>query len=131
MTISEKAYIIGRTAHSRQKRRNGESYFVHPSRVAENVDTEEEKAVAYLHDTIEDTGIKAHHLRRAGIPEYIICAVLCLTKKKAEPWEQYIRRVRSNHLARVVKFFDSLDNFRDCKPQKRQEYLDNFIFLSF
>ena len=50
-----KAHEIAKMAHFGQVDRAGIEYIKHPETVASFVKTDEEKAVAYLHDVIEDT----------------------------------------------------------------------------
>ena len=49
------AHNIAKMAHFGQVDRAGVDYIKHPEAVASFVKTDEEKAVAYLHDVIEDT----------------------------------------------------------------------------
>lgn len=62
MDIVEKARLFAQEAHKNQKRKySGEPYFVHCEEVAKIVESigadDEMIAAAYLHDTVEDTGI--------------------------------------------------------------------------
>ncbi len=52
-----KAREIAKMAHFGQVDRAGIEYIKHPETVASFVKTDEEKAVAYLHDVIEDTAL--------------------------------------------------------------------------
>ena len=51
------AKLIAKLAHKGQKDKAGMDYFTHPEAVAAMLDTPEEKTVAYLHDTVEDTDV--------------------------------------------------------------------------
>lgn len=57
------------------------------------MDTDIEKAVAYLHDVVEDTKISFDDLKEYGFPNQIIEAVKALTKQKNESYDVYIDRV--------------------------------------
>ena len=76
------ALSIARQAHEGQLDKAGVDYIEHPIYVASQVDTEEEKAVALLHDVIEDGPVSAEELLQAGLPETVVTAVQVLTKKK-------------------------------------------------
>ena len=90
---SEKAYEIAKRAHLGQVDKAGEDYIKHPQKVASFVKSDEEKAVAYLHDVIEDTE-----------------AVDIITKKKGEDYQSYLNSVKKNKLARAVKLADLRHN---------------------
>ncbi|HGK8680643.1 TPA: GTP pyrophosphokinase [Streptococcus pneumoniae] len=91
-----KAHEVAKKAHFGQIDRAGIDYIKHPETVASFVATDEEKAVAYLHDVIEDTSLTLLDLKKEGFSKNIIEAVDILTKK--------------NELARVVKLADLRHN---------------------
>ena len=66
------ALSIARQAHEGQLDKAGVDYIEHPIYVASQVDTEEEKAVALLHDVIEDSPVSAEGLLQAGLPETVV-----------------------------------------------------------
>lgn len=68
------------------------------------------RAVAFLHDILEDTDVTDYDLKQAGINKEVIDAVLCVTKYDADYYEDYIARVNSNELARKVKLCDTSAN---------------------
>lgn len=69
--------------------------------------------VAFLHDTLEDTSCTYETLENIfGLD--VADTVSILTKVDGEPIEQYLFGVCSNHTARIVKFVDSLFNYREC-----------------
>ena len=104
------ALSIARKAHEGQLDKAGVDYIEHPIYVASQVDTEEEKAVALLHDVIEDSPVSAEELLQAGLPETVVTAVQVLTKKKEKDYQTYLENVKSNSLARVVKLADLKHN---------------------
>ncbi len=59
-----KAHEVAKKAHFGQTDRAGIDYIKHPETVASFVTTDEEKAVAYLHDVIEDTTLTLLDLKR-------------------------------------------------------------------
>ena len=104
------ASSIARKAHEGQLDKAGVDYIEHPIYVASQVDTEEEKAVALLHDVIEDSPVSAEGLLQAGLPETVVTAVQVLTKKKEQDYQTYLETVKKNPLARVVKLADLKHN---------------------
>lgn len=107
---SEKAYEIAKRAHLGQVDKAGEDYIKHPEKVASFVETDEEKAVAYLHDVIEDTELTLEDLHEYGFSEEVIEAVDIITKKKGENYRSYLKSVKKNKLARAVKLADLRHN---------------------
>ncbi|HEW9181748.1 TPA: GTP pyrophosphokinase [Streptococcus pneumoniae] len=97
-------------AHFGQIDRAGIDYIKHPETVASFVATDEEKAVAYLHDVIEDTSLTLLDLKKEGFSKNIIEAVDILTKKKGQDYQSYLNLVKKNELARVVKLADLRHN---------------------
>jgi (p)ppGpp synthase/HD superfamily hydrolase len=65
---------------------------------------------AVLHDVVEDTEWTLDGLRAEGIPEEVLEAVECLTRRKDESYEEFIDRVRKNRIAQEVKIADLEDN---------------------
>ena len=104
------ALSIAKKAHEGQLDKAGVDYIEHPIYVASQVDTEEEKAVALLHDVIEDSPVSAEELLQAGLPETVVTAVQVLTKKKEQDYQTYLETVKKNPLARVVKLADLKHN---------------------
>ena len=109
-SIVDLALSIARKAHEGQLDKAEVDYIEHPIYVASQVDTEEEKAVALLHDVIEDSPVSAEELLQAGLPETVVTAVQVLTKKKEQDYQTYLENVKKNPLARVVKLADLKHN---------------------
>lgn len=104
------ALRIAKKAHYGQVDKGGMEYIQHSIYVANQVDTEEEKAVALLHDVIETSNYKIDDLRKSGLPESVVQAVDVLTKK---PWmdeEEYLALIKQNQLARIVKLAELKHN---------------------
>ncbi|QBE65959.1 HD domain-containing protein [Pseudoduganella lutea] len=110
MADLEKAIALAVAAHAGQKDKAGKPYILHPLRVMHRCTNETEQMVAVLHDVLEDTDITGADLRRQGIPDEVIRAVECLTKREGEAYEAFISRVSTDRLARRVKIADLLEN---------------------
>ena len=91
--------------HEGQVDKAGVPYINHPRAVAAKLDSDVEKAVALLHDTVEDTDATVEEIKEV-FGEEIADAVEVLTHPKDEPYMDYIRRIWTNRLARDVKLAD-------------------------
>ena len=135
---SEKAYEIAKKAHLGQIDKAGEDYIKHPEKVASFVNSDEEKAVAYLHDVIEDTELTLEDLREYGFSEEVLKAVDVITKKKGQDYQTYLNSVKENKLARVVKLADlrhnsdltRLINITEKDIERKEKYQKAIDFLN-
>ena len=121
MNIANKVLEIATLAHKGQKDLAGIDYIEHPKKVANFLNSNEEKAVAYLHDVLEDTSLTEKDLLQMEIPNDIVIAVKVLTKEKGESYTKYIERIKENKLACKVKTADlkhNMDLSRIPKPSK-------------
>lgn len=105
-----KAKKIAYERHANQLDKGGNPYINHPKYVAAHVNTVLDKTVAWLHDTIEDTGYTVSMMRADGFDDNVINAVQLLTHKKGEPYLDYIKNLASNETARNVKIADLHNN---------------------
>jgi len=106
-------------AHAGQFRRDGVTpYISHPEGVAELVDEPAAKAVAWLHDVIEDCDVTEASLRLL-FPGNVVDAVVLLTKVDVKDHLTYIRQIKVNHLACTVKIADMRHNL-SCDPTYTQ-----------
>ena len=101
---------IARAAHAGQVDKAGVDYTEHLKAVASGVEGDTLKAVAWLHDTIEDTGVTAEYLIKRSISPEIVEAVVAMTHLEGEPYFDYIARVKQNPLSRQVKLSDLANN---------------------
>jgi (p)ppGpp synthase/HD superfamily hydrolase len=88
----------------------GEPFILHPLRVMLQVNSDDARIVAVLHDVLEDTACSVVELRRAGYSERVVTALDRLTRRDGEAYELYIERVAEDPLARQVKLADLTDN---------------------
>ena len=108
--LLDKAVLISVIKHQGQRDKIGCAYFQHPMRVAMRCSTDDEKIVALLHDTIEDTDVTPEYLLSEGIPQYIVDAILSVTKRDGESYEDFVSRTKENPIGRAVKIHDLEDN---------------------
>lgn len=138
-SLVDKALSIAKKAHKGQLDKAGKDYILHPIHVSQQVKLEEEKAVALLHDVIEDTEITLEDLKKAGMPMDVVEAVNALTKVEGIDYFDYLKKVKENSLARVVKLADLKHNSdlsripepskkdleRNIKYKRAMEYLNS------
>jgi (p)ppGpp synthase/HD superfamily hydrolase len=110
-----KARALAEHAHASQVDKAGRPYIEHLARVASVVADHPvspalSQAVAWLHDSIEDTDLNEQDLTAAGMPREVVTAVTAITHIPHEPRENYYTRLRRNELARLVKLADIADN---------------------
>lgn len=108
--LLEKALVIAIKAHEGQKDKAGVPYILHPIRVSNRCKTDEERIVAILHDTIEDTDVTPDYLLSEGFPKSIVKAVLSVTRNEGESYEDFVIRSKQNPIGRQVKIHDLEDN---------------------
>jgi hypothetical protein len=81
MHLLDTALQIATATHAGQTDKAGRPYILHPLRVMAAMDTDEERAVALLHDVIEGGDVDVPALLAAGVPEPIADAVARLSKR--------------------------------------------------
>ena len=106
----DRAIELAKQHHEGQTDKAGKPYIEHPLRVMNQVESEEEKIVAVLHDIVEDTDISLDDLRNEGFSKEVVDAVECLTKQDDENYDSYIERISFNKLAIKIKLADLEDN---------------------
>ena len=118
----ELAKQLANEYHKGQVDKAGVDYFNgHIMSVVNGVDTVEEKTVAYLHDTAEDTKLTYVDLMVLDFSDRVINAVIALTKDKKESYKDYLKRVKSNELATAVKLSDLTNNMDLSRLKKITE----------
>lgn len=122
---AEIAETFARYKHRKHFRRDGVTpYVTHLEDVASRVVGDKPKAVAWVHDYIEDIrkNIPAAiaEFRELGLSEEVIEAVVLLTKKAGQKYEEYVKLISENKLAAKVKVADMLSNLSDT-PTPRQK----------
>lgn len=110
MATIERAVEIAARAHQGQRDKSGKPYLLHPLRLMLRMEDETEMIAAILHDVVEDSPWTLEQLRAEGFSEVALAAVDCLTHREDESYEVYVKRVKSNPIARRVKLADLEDN---------------------
>ncbi len=133
----ERALGIALEAHGGQVDKAGEVYMLHPLRLMMQAESMDEMLVALLHDVVEDSETSFDDLVEAGFGEEVVEAVRCLTKEEGVTYEEYLKRVKANPLARVVKLLDLKDNMNLSRLprvteedwERRERYEQAYRFL--
>lgn len=110
--LEERAISLAAVSHMGQMYGPDEPYIFHPLRVMLAAPPIPKiRAVAVMHDCIEDTKVTAELLHERGWSEEIIAAVLALSRVEGETYNgDFIPRCRANPIARIVKPLDLKDN---------------------
>lgn len=96
--------------------RGDEELMAHSLRLGDAAVTGQMRAVALLHDVIEDTEITADMLRLL-IDDDIVDSVEILTRTADETYAEYIRRIQDSHdfdaiMVKRIDLLDHLDSVR-------------------
>lgn len=119
-----RAEAIARAVHFGQFDKAERPYIEHVQRVVAMVDGDDAKALAWLHDVVEDTPLSCAALSCAGISPEVFHAVALLTRQN-DDYADYIHRIgiSGNKLAQMVKIADLHDHLNpNCPPSLRQRY---------
>lgn len=107
---TEKALKLCYQAHAGQTDKGGVPYAFHPVHLAEQMDDEVSTVVALLHDVVEDTAYTFADLEEMGFAPEAIQALKLLTHDAETPYQEYVRRLAVNPIARKVKMADLIHN---------------------
>lgn len=118
--------------------KGGQPYILHCLRVMNQMDTEEEKIVAILHDTVEDGVTTIEELIKERFSQNVIYALILLTHKKETPYDEYIKAIATDPLATKVKLADLKDNSDITRLKgltkkdfdRMEKYHRSYVYLS-
>lgn len=102
----------------------------HAVRVAQYARTESEERVALCHDLIEDSYATFEEVRRWGLTDTEIKALILLTKAKNEQYVQYVQAIvavyehgdEEGQIALHVKFYDIVDHLHPSGMCKKHAH---------
>ncbi|MFA6860066.1 MAG: HD domain-containing protein [Clostridia bacterium] len=137
LELLQLALKIAIKAHANQFDKIGNPYIKHPVAVCNMLTDLKDKQVALLHDVCEDSSITLDDLKAYGFSFEVVSAVEAITKRKDEPYEEYIARVKKNKIATRVKICDikhNQDPSRICLAteadrQRQEKYKRALIVL--
>jgi (p)ppGpp synthase/HD superfamily hydrolase len=122
MNLIDISLKIAIEAHEGQIDKAGKPYILHPIRLMLKMKDDKALSAAILHDVVEDSDITEEDLRNRGIPDDVIDAVLCLTKRENESYDVFLERVLKNNIATIVKIADIEDNMNILRLQNLSDY---------
>jgi (p)ppGpp synthase/HD superfamily hydrolase len=133
-----RAISIAAVGFEKVKDKGGNPYILHCLRVMNQMDTEEEKIVAILHDTIEDGVCTLEDLIKEKFSQNVIYALILLTHKKEVPYDEYIKAISTDPLATKVKKADLKDNSDITRLKgltkkdfdRMEKYHRSYVYLS-
>ena len=117
--LTIRAMKIAYRAHEGQVDKIGVPYIYHPVHLAEQMTTEDTCVAALLHDVVEDSDCSLDDLKAQGFTDAQIEAVRLLTheikegldyKGREQEYLDYVRRLKSNPIARIVTLADLTHN---------------------
>ena len=116
--------------HKNQKRKHGTPYFEHPISVANILKgkgfDDDYYVTALFHDLLEDTNAKEEEILNLSNNK-ILTAVKLLTKEKNYNNKNYIKNIKDNKLAKMVKLSDRLHNLSEaiyCDEKFKKKYIN-------
>lgn len=111
MANSLLAEKLAKIVHANQQDKAGKPYIEHLAFVANDVTPKDDDiiAVAWLHDSVEDTNVTLQYIRQI-FGNTISEAIDAISKRDNETYEDYLIRVKSNPIARIVKLSDLKHN---------------------
>ena len=122
MNQLEKAISLALRVHAGQTDRYGHPYILHPLHVMLQMDTEQEMTAAVLHDVIEDSELTLDDLQEEGFSEPVLEAVRLMThEKESVSYEEYVRNLKPNPIARKIKLADLQHNMDISRMDKVRE----------
>jgi (p)ppGpp synthase/HD superfamily hydrolase len=122
------AHAICALIHAGDYDKGGTPYRLHPEAVAAMSDDLTFKAVAYLHDTVEDHPDKISiSFIRGFFDDKIADAVDAISRRGGEKYWDYIDRVKQCELAGQVKIADLKHNMRTDRLKDGGKGFDSLI----
>lgn len=126
------ALSIATKAHEGQVDKGGLPYILHPIHLAKEMDEEDACIVALLHDVVEDSPVTFEDLSPHFSPT-ILKALRLLTHREDEAYADYIKRLKTNPLAKKVKLADLRHNGNEerlakahISPEKRKSLTEKY-----
>lgn len=135
--LTKKALRLCYQAHQGQVDKSGMPYVFHPVHLAEQMDEELTTVTALLHDVVEDTAYTLSDLETMGYPPPVLQALRLLTHSEAQPYMEYVVRIKQDPIARAVKLADlrhnsdltRLDRVDEAALLRAQKYREAIALL--
>lgn len=136
--MTKKALKLCFEAHKEQVDKSGLPYVFHPFHLAEQMESEETTVVALLHDVVEDTNYTIEDLTAMGFGKAVTDAIALMTHADGVDYMDYVRAIKDNPIAKVVKLADlthnsdlsRLDIIDEKALQRAEKYKEAIKILS-
>lgn len=133
----QKAINLITKYHNDQVDKGGNPYINHLLFVSDNCKSEQSKVVGLLHDILEDTSCTPQELYDNGFCSEIFEAVITLSKNYSTSYDQYLKNIKENDLAKEVKIADLKNNMdlsrlkiiKDNDIKRNEQYKEALLFL--
>lgn len=133
----QKAINLITKYHSDQVDKGGNAYINHLYCVSDSCEDEHAKLVGLLHDILEDTSCTPQELKDNGFSSEIVEAIITLSKNYSTSYDQYLKNIKDNKIAREVKIADlknnmDLSRLKDIKDKdikRNEKYKESLLFL--
>jgi len=109
MKLMYQKHMTEQKDESKKFDKAGVPYCFHPFSVAFNMEDEVSATVALLHDVVEDTDTTFEDLERE-FPKDVIDVLRLVTHEEGISYDDYVKRLSSNKIARKVKIADLKHN---------------------
>lgn len=135
--LTKKALSLCFEAHKNQVDKSGLPYVFHPFHLAESMTDELSTVCALLHDVAEDTEYSFSDIRNTGFPEEVLEVLRLLTHEDGVEYEDYVKNLSKNPVARKVKLEDlkhnsdltRLDTVTEKDLERARKYKNAIEFL--
>lgn len=115
--------------HRGQTRKQGTPYYIHPLAVRNILDIKgfslEYQIAGLFHDLIEDTDTTYEDIQKISNTR-IADVVKILSKEKGYKMEEYIKRIKEDEMARMVKLADRVHNLSET-PLASDKFKEKYI----
>ncbi len=108
----ERAIEISYQLYDGKLEENGVPLISHPIDIALKISTNEAKIAALFHDALEEGRLSIDDLVKNGFSEETIEICKALYKKDEENYLDYIKKVKTNSIARRIKMEDIMYNIK-------------------
>ena len=115
--------MLAAKVHDDQREKAGEPYILHPLRVMMEMETETQRIVAILHDTVEDSADVSLDDIAEMFSDEVRDAVDAMTRRDGEAYLDFVARAKRNPVARRVKLADVADNLSQARAASLPEHL--------
>ena len=120
---------IATKAHKGQTRWSGEPYIMHSKALAKQLEDDDLKCMAILHDVLEDTILTEEDLIEKGVKESIVARVILLSRFPETSYKDFILDIMVDRFATKVKIADLKHNLSDLKKGSLRDKYELALYI--